>query len=90
MLVRYLFTFHFKSNWCGRRIGSEFAGLIFTSNRSENSVGFFNPNSEATLKKINVGIRPNGLAFDDHRGLLLSAMLATHPSLLLSLWHWWM
>jgi DNA-binding beta-propeller fold protein YncE len=52
---------------------SESADLIFTSNRGENSVGIFRPNSESTLEKISVGIRPNGLAFDDQHGLLLSA-----------------
>lgn len=52
---------------------SESTGWVFTSNRGENSVGIFNVNSESKLEKVNVGIRPNGLAFDDQRGLLLSA-----------------
>jgi DNA-binding beta-propeller fold protein YncE len=52
---------------------SETTGWVFTSNRGENSIGMFMPESEATLEKVSVGIRPNGLAFDDQRGLLLSA-----------------
>jgi DNA-binding beta-propeller fold protein YncE len=52
---------------------SESTGQVFTSNRGENSVGIFAPDSESTLEKVNVGICPNGLAFDDQRGLLLSA-----------------
>jgi DNA-binding beta-propeller fold protein YncE len=52
---------------------SESTGLIFTSNRGENSIGIFHINSESTLEKIGVGICPNGLAFDNQHGLLLSA-----------------
>jgi DNA-binding beta-propeller fold protein YncE len=52
---------------------SESTGQVFTSNRGEDSVGIFSPDSESTLEKVSVGIRPNGLAFDDQRGLLLSA-----------------
>lgn len=52
---------------------SESKGTVFTSNRGENSVGIFKPDSESALEKVTVGIRPNGLAFDDQRGLLLSA-----------------
>lgn len=52
---------------------SETTGWVFTSNRGENSVGMFMPDSESTLEKVSVGIRPNGLAFDDQRGFLLSA-----------------
>jgi DNA-binding beta-propeller fold protein YncE len=52
---------------------SETTGWVFTSNRGENSVGMFMPGSESSLEKVSVGLRPNGLAFDDQRGLLLSA-----------------
>ena len=54
---------------------SETTGWVFTSNRGDNSVGMFRPESESTLKIVSVGIRPNGLAFDDQRGLLLSAQV---------------
>jgi DNA-binding beta-propeller fold protein YncE len=59
---------------------SESTGWVFTSNRGENSVGIFNVDAEAKLEKVNVGIRPNGLAFDDQGGLLLSAHVGD-PSL---------
>jgi DNA-binding beta-propeller fold protein YncE len=52
---------------------SETTGWVFTSNRGDNSVGMFRPESESTPEIVSVGIRPNGLAFDDQRGLLLSA-----------------
>ena len=52
---------------------SEQSDLVFSSNRAENSIAMFMPGSESTLEKITVGIRPNGLAFDEQRGLLLSA-----------------
>ena len=47
--------------------------LVFTSNRGENSVGIFASDNEASLAKVGVGIRPNGLAYDPGRGLLLVA-----------------
>ncbi len=46
---------------------------VFTSNRGENSVGIFAPGDEATLVKVGVGLKPNGLAFDAQRSLLLAA-----------------
>jgi len=50
----------------------ESTGLVFTSNRGENSVGIFSPDS-GNLARIPVGLKPNGLAYDPGRGLLLSA-----------------
>jgi len=47
--------------------------LVFTSNRGENSVGIFSPLSEDDVTKVTVGVRPNGLAYDPDRCLLLSA-----------------
>ncbi|MBI1730355.1 hypothetical protein HY229_00465 [Candidatus Acetothermia bacterium] len=47
--------------------------LIFTSNRGENSVGIFRSSDEQGLIKIPCGIRPNGLAYDPKRSLLLAA-----------------
>jgi DNA-binding beta-propeller fold protein YncE len=52
---------------------SEDRRLVFTSNRGENTVGIFRAEDEAGLVKVPVGIRPNGLAFDPQRGLLLAA-----------------
>lgn len=47
--------------------------LVFTSNRSENTVGFFSPSNELDIVKVKVGTRPNGLAYDPSRNLLLAA-----------------
>ena len=47
--------------------------LVFTSNRGESSVGIFSPLSEDDVTKVTVGVRPNGLAYDPDRRLLLSA-----------------
>ena len=52
---------------------SEARGLIFTTNRGENTVSVFAPLDERNAFKIDVGIRPNGVAFDAERGFLLVA-----------------
>ena len=52
---------------------SEERGLVFSSNRGEDTVSVFPPESENNAIKIGVGIRPNGLSFDPKRGLLLAA-----------------
>ena len=52
---------------------SEARGLIFTTNRGENTVSVFAPGDERNAFKIGVGIRPNGVAFDSKRGLLVVA-----------------
>lgn len=52
---------------------SETRGLVFTSSRSENTVSVFAPGAESEAFKITVGEKPNGLAFDLTRGLLLAA-----------------
>ena len=52
---------------------SESRGLIFTTNRGENTVSIFAPGDERNALKIGVGIRPNGIAFDSKRGLLVVA-----------------
>src|SRR5712691_7733561 len=52
---------------------SEEHDLVFTSNRGENTVGIFSPERDGQVAKISVGIRPNGLAFDAERNILLAA-----------------
>jgi DNA-binding beta-propeller fold protein YncE len=47
--------------------------LVFTSNRGENTVGVFTIGDALHVDKIDVGIRPNGLAYDPRRGRLLAA-----------------
>ena len=52
---------------------SEARGLVFTSNRGENTVSVFAPCAERSAFKIAVGVKPNGLAFDPTRGILIAA-----------------
>jgi DNA-binding beta-propeller fold protein YncE len=52
---------------------SDEQNLVFTSIRAENTVGIFAPDDEANLTKVTVGIRPNGLAYDSGKNLLLAA-----------------
>lgn len=47
--------------------------LVFTSNRGEDTVGIFSPSNEAALVRVNVGVHPNGLAYDPIDRLLLVA-----------------
>ncbi len=52
---------------------SERRGLVFTSNRGENTVSILAPGKERDAVKIQVGVKPNGLAFDPGRGTLIAA-----------------
>ena len=52
---------------------SEEHDLVFTSNRGESTVGIFSSGAEHELVKIGVGVRPNGLAYDPGRRMLLCA-----------------
>ena len=52
---------------------SEAHGLVFTSNRGENTVSVFAPGDEQNAFKIAVGVKPNGLALDPTRGILIAA-----------------
>ncbi len=56
----------------GALVGEE-QGLVFTSNRGDNTVGIFAADHEEAVTKVAVGVKPNGLAYDPGRGLLLAA-----------------
>ena len=60
---------------------SETRGLVFTSNRGENTVSVFAPCDERNAFKIAVGVKPNGLAFDPIRSILIAANVGD-PSIL--------
>lgn len=51
---------------------SEADGLVFTSNRGENTVGIFGPD-DRDVQRIKVGVKPNGLAYDSQRKILIAA-----------------
>jgi DNA-binding beta-propeller fold protein YncE len=69
---RHLYSIANLTGVAGALVSDE-QNLVFTSNRGENTVGIFGPDNAAGLAKIGVGIRPNGLAYDPIRGLLLAA-----------------
>src|SRR5262245_920120 len=46
---------------------------VFTSNRGENTVGWFAPAEPPIVERLDVGVRPNGLAYDPRRARLLAA-----------------
>ena len=50
----------------------EAGGLVFTSNRGENTLGIV-PSAGGDVVKVGVGLRPNGLAYDPGRGTVLCA-----------------
>jgi DNA-binding beta-propeller fold protein YncE len=47
--------------------------LVISSNRGENTIGVFSPGPDPAVLKIPVGVRPNGLAYDPVRRLVLAA-----------------
>src|SRR5438093_1538677 len=51
---------------------SEADGRVFTSNRGENTVAVFAP-GDRQVARIQVGVRPNGVAYDGERKILLAA-----------------
>jgi len=51
----------------------ETSGLVFTSNRGDDSVGIFNAGDPTSPITVPVGVRPNGFAFDPTRRTLLAA-----------------
>ena len=69
---QFLFSIPNLTGVAGALVSEELK-LVFTSNRGEDTVGIFNVNDEQNINKIKVGVRPNGVAFDPKRGLLLAA-----------------
>lgn len=55
---------------------SEPLDLVFSSNRGAGSVSVIEPGDGAVLATVPVGERPNGVALDPRRGLLLAATVA--------------
>lgn len=69
---RYLRSIPNLTGVAGALVSDE-RDLVFTSNRGEDTVGIFSLDDEARIAKVNVGVRPNGLAYDPTRNLLLAA-----------------
>jgi len=70
--AEYLFSISGLSGVAGV-IVSDQAQLIITSNRSENTIGIFAPGHDPRVRKVPVGVRPNGIAYDYSRRLVLVA-----------------
>jgi len=69
---RYLHSIPGLTGVAGALVSEE-RDLVFTSNRGENTVGIFSLDEEESVARVAVGIRPNGLAYDPRRNLLLAA-----------------
>jgi DNA-binding beta-propeller fold protein YncE len=69
---RYLESIPGLTGVAGALVSQE-RGLVFTSNRGEDTVSVFAPGKERDGVKIAVGVKPNGLAFDCERGILIAA-----------------
>lgn len=69
---RYIYSIPGLTGVAGALVSEE-RNLMFTSNRGEDTISIFPPGDETGAAKFKVGIRPNGLAFDPQRGLLLAA-----------------
>ncbi|WP_421997019.1 YncE family protein [Reyranella sp.] len=69
---RYLHSIPGLTAVAGALVSDE-SQLVFTSNRGENTIGVFSPGSAPEVTRIAVGVRPNGLAYDARRRLVLAA-----------------
>jgi DNA-binding beta-propeller fold protein YncE len=69
---RYLFSIPDLPGVAGALVSEE-GQLVISSNRGENTIGVFEPGSDPQVLKIPVGLRPNGLAYDPTRRLILVA-----------------
>ena len=69
---KYLFSVPGLTGVAGVLVSDE-AQMIFTSNRAENTIGIFAPGPDPQVQKVAVGVRPNGLAYDHERRLILVA-----------------
>ncbi len=69
---RHLFSVPDLPGVAGVLVSDE-SQLIIASARAENTIGVFGPGPEPRVLKVAVGHRPNGLAYDAKRGLILAA-----------------
>ncbi|MBN9090378.1 MAG: hypothetical protein J0J01_25990 [Reyranella sp.] len=69
---RHLFSVPDLPAVAGALVSDE-SQLVFTSNRGENTIGVFAPGPDPKVTRIAVGMRPNGLAYDARRRLVLAA-----------------
>lgn len=69
---RHLFSVPDLPGVAGALVSDE-AQLIFSSNRAGNTIGIFAPGPDPAVRTFDVGVRPNGLAYDHRRRIVLAA-----------------
>ena len=69
---RYLFSIPGLPGVAGALVSDE-GGLILSSNRAANTIGVFAPGPNPSVRIIDVGRGPNGLAYDPRRQIVLAA-----------------
>jgi DNA-binding beta-propeller fold protein YncE len=72
MSRRYLFSIRGLPGVAGALVSDE-GGLILSSNRAANTIGVFAPGPNPSVRVIEVGRGPNGLAYDPGRQIVLAA-----------------
>lgn len=69
---QYLFSVPGLAGVAGALVNDE-AGLVFSSNRAADTIGVFAPGPNPTIRIVQVGRGPNGLAYDPRRQIVLAA-----------------
>lgn len=69
---QYLYSIPDLPGVAGALVSDE-GGIILVSNRAADTIGVFMPGREPVVKRLGVGVRPNGLAYDHRRQLALVA-----------------
>ncbi len=69
---RYLFSIPDLPGAAGILVSDE-GQLVIVSNRAANTIGVFAPGPSPPVRRIAVGMRPNGLAYDPRRQMVLAA-----------------
>ena len=69
---RFLFSVPGLPGVAGALVSDE-AQLIFSSNRGADTIGVIAPGPNPAVRTFDVGVRPNGLAYDHSRQLVLAA-----------------
>ena len=69
---RHLFSIPGLPGVAGALVSDE-GGLILSSNRAANTIGVFAPGPNPSVRIIDVGRGPNGLAYDPRRQIVLAA-----------------
>ncbi len=70
--ARHLFSIPHLPGVAGALVSND-GQIVITSNRAENTIGVFAPGRDPEVLKIPVGMKPNGLAYDPMRRLVLVA-----------------